>query len=77
MAQENAARFFKAVLQDRALKEKLKATTDPDSFIQIAEKQGYHFTKEELNNEIDKLSPEQFAAVINPGIAPRRHIMPR
>lgn len=77
MAQEHAARFFKAVQHDEALKQKLKVTTDPESFIKIAEGRGYHFTVEELENAIAKLSPEELAAVINPGIAPRRHIVPR
>jgi len=44
MVQENAARFFKAIQQDEALKAQLKATTDPESFIKIAENRGYHFT---------------------------------
>jgi len=77
MAQEHAARFFKAVQQDEALKQKLKATTDPETFIKIAAQRGYNFTTEELDTAIGKLSEEEFAAVINPGIAPRRHIMPR
>lgn len=77
MAQENAARFFKAVQQDEALKAKLKATNDPEAFIQIAAANGYNFTVAELDKEISKLSPEQFAAVINPGVSPRRHITPR
>ena len=77
MAQENAAQFFKAIQQDEALKAKLKAITDPESFIKIAENRGYNFTIKELETEIGKLSPEQMAAVINPGISPRRHILPR
>lgn len=77
MAQEHAARFFKAVMADEALQAKLKATTEPETFIKIAEQRGYHFTEVELDKEIEKLSPEEFAAVINPGVAPRRHIMPR
>lgn len=77
MTQENAARFFKAINQDQALKAKLKATTEPESFIKIAEERGYQFTVAELDKEISQLSSEQFAAVINPGVAPRRHIMPR
>ena len=77
MAQETAARFFKAVQQDQALKDKLKATTDPETFIKIAEGRGYHFTLEDLETAISKLSPEELATVVNPGIAPRRHIMPR
>jgi predicted ribosomally synthesized peptide with nif11-like leader len=77
MAQEHAARFFKAVQKDEALKQKLKVTTDPETFIKIAEGRGYQFTIAELENAISKLSEEELAAVINPGIAPRRHIMPR
>lgn len=77
MAQQNAARFFKAIQQDEALKHKLKATTDAEAFVKIAEGRGYQFTVAELENAISKLSAEEFAAVINPGIAPRRHIMPR
>ena len=77
MGHENAARFFKAIHQDDELQAKLKATTDPKSFIKIAQERGYSFTIEELDTEIEKLSPEELAAVVNPGIAPRRHIMPR
>lgn len=77
MAQETAARFFKVVQQDQALKDKLKATTDPETFVKIAEQSGYHFTIAELDTALGKLSEEEFAAVVNPGIAPRRHIMPR
>lgn len=77
MAQENAARFFKAIHQDDELQAKLKATTDPESFIKIAESRGYQFSVKELETEIGKLSAEEMAAVINPGIAPRLHIVPR
>lgn len=77
MAPGNAARFFKALQQDEALQSKLKLTTDPESFIKIAENRGYPFTTAELEAEISKLSPEQLAAVINPGVSPRRRIMPR
>ena len=77
MAQESAARLFKSVQQDQGLKEKLKATTDPERFVKIAEENGYHFTVKELETTISKLSEEEFAAVVNPGMAPRRHILPR
>jgi len=77
MTQEHAARFFKAVREDAALKDRLKATTDPDSFLKIAEQRGYHFTLDELEKEISEMSHEEVASVINPGVAPRRHIMPR
>lgn len=77
MTQERAASFFKAVSKDEGLKARLKATTDPESFIKIAEERGYNFTVAELDQEISKLSDEEFAAVSNPGISPRRHLVPR
>lgn len=77
MALENAARLFKTVKQDEAFKEKLKATTNPDTFVKIAEERGYSFTVEELRTEISKLSEEELASVVNPGIAPRRHLTSR
>jgi predicted ribosomally synthesized peptide with nif11-like leader len=77
MTQKNAAQLFKAVRQDQALKEKLRAADDPEEFMKIAESRGYSFTVEELKAEISKLSEEELAALINPGIAPRHHILPR
>ncbi|OUL20220.1 Nif11-like leader peptide family natural product precursor [Nostoc sp. 106C] len=77
MPQKNAAQLFKAVKQDQALKERLKATANPDAFIQIAKERGYDFTVEELEAEIDRLSEEDLAAIVNPGWGPRRHIHPR
>lgn len=77
MTQKNAAQLFKAVKQDQAFKEKLKAATDPKTFINIAKERGYDFTVEELDVEIAKLSSEELAAIVNPGVAPRTHIYPR
>ena len=77
MSQESAARFFKAIQTDHALQTKLKATDDPETFVNIAAERGYNFTVEQLQTEIEKLSHEEMAAVINPGVGPRRHIVPR
>jgi len=77
MTQENAARFFKSVQQDQGLKAKLKAITDPEIFLQIVRERGYICSLEDLDGAISKLSHEEFAAVINPGVSPRRHLMPR
>lgn len=77
MPQENAARLFQAVKKDQALQEKLKATANPEAFIKIAREGGYEFTVEELDSEIDKLSEEDLAAIVNPGWGNRRHINPR
>ena len=77
MTQEKAAQLFKAIKQDEALKAKLKATNDTDSFLTIAEQRGYHFSIEELQAELGKLSDEELAAIVNPGVSPRQHIVPR
>ncbi|MBD2681167.1 MULTISPECIES: Nif11-like leader peptide family natural product precursor [Nostoc] len=77
MTQQNAARLFEAVKRDQALQEKLKATANPEAFIKIARERGYEFTLEELDREIDKLSEEDLAAIVNPGWGTRRHLNPR
>ncbi|AFY42847.1 Nif11-like leader peptide family natural product precursor [Nostoc sp. PCC 7107] len=77
MATQNAAKFFQAVKEDQAFQQKLKATANPEAFIKIAKEGGYDFTVEELEAEIDKLSAEDLAAIVNPGWGPRRHINPR
>ncbi|MCW5315997.1 Nif11-like leader peptide family natural product precursor [Nostoc sp. KVJ3] len=77
MTQQNATRLFQAVKQDQALQQRLKATADPKAFIKIAKERGYDFTSDELDNEINKLSEEDLAAIVNPGWGTRRHINPR
>ena len=77
MTQTNAAELFKTVKQDQVLKERLKAATNPEAFIKIAKERGYDFTVKELQTEISKLSEEELAGIVNPGIAPRSHIYPR
>lgn len=77
MAQENAARLFKAVKQDQVLKAKLKATDDPETFVKIARDGGYNLTVEELETEIHKMSEEELASVVNPGMGSRMHLIPR
>ncbi|MEH2242332.1 Nif11-like leader peptide family natural product precursor [Nostoc sp.] len=77
MTQQNATRLFQAVKQDQALQQRLKATADPEAFIKIAQERGYDFTIEELDSEINKLSEEDLAGIVNPGWGIRRHINPR
>ncbi|MCC5647724.1 Nif11-like leader peptide family natural product precursor [Nostoc sp. CHAB 5824] len=77
MTQQNATRLFQAVKQDQALQQRLKATADPEAFIKIAQERGYDFSVEELDSEINKLSEEDLAGIINPGWGTRRHINPR
>ncbi|MCC5666059.1 Nif11-like leader peptide family natural product precursor [Nostoc sp. CHAB 5784] len=77
MTQQNATRLFEAVKQDQALQQRLKATANPEAFVKIAQERGYDFSVEELDNEINKLSEEDLAAIVNPGWGNRRHINPR
>jgi predicted ribosomally synthesized peptide with nif11-like leader len=77
MSKTNAAQLLKAVKQDQALKERLKAVSNPEAFIKIAKESGYDFTVEELENELSKLSEADIAAIVNPGMSPRYHIHPR
>jgi predicted ribosomally synthesized peptide with nif11-like leader len=77
MPQQHATQLLKAVKQDQALKQRLRATANPEAFIQIAKERGYDFTIDELEAELDKLSEEDLAAIVNPGWGPRRHIHPR
>ncbi|MFB2975603.1 Nif11-like leader peptide family natural product precursor [Microseira sp. BLCC-F43] len=77
MTQDCASRFFKAAQQDEALQVKLKATTEPETFIKIAADQGYHFTVEQLQAQIEKLPPEAVASMVNPGVGPRLHLVRR
>ncbi len=77
MAQQTTAQLFKAVQQDQALKERLKAASNPEAFVQIARERGYDFTVEELETSLSNLSSEELAGIMNPGLAPRFHIHPR
>lgn len=77
MTQQNATRLFEAVKQDQALQQRLKATANPEAFVKIAQERGYDFSVEELDSEINKLSEEDLAAIINPGWGNRRHLNPR
>lgn len=72
-----AAQFFKAAKQDQDLQNRLKATADPEAFVAIADQCGYHFTVSDLHEAIQQLSPAEVAAMINPGVGPRQHIIPR
>jgi predicted ribosomally synthesized peptide with nif11-like leader len=77
MTQKNAAQLFKAVKENHSLKARLKAASEPEAFIQIATLAGYEFTIEELEIELSKMPSEELAAILNPGVAPRLHIIPR
>jgi predicted ribosomally synthesized peptide with nif11-like leader len=77
MAEKVVNQFLDRVRNDKALKERLKAATNWQSCQQIAEDSGYHFTYQELEAGLNELPDEEVAAMINPGVAPRRHLSPR
>ncbi len=77
MAQDNAARLFKAVQQAQASQERQKAISNPEAFVHLAANSGYSFTVTDLETQINQLSDEEIAAIFNPGLGPRRHLTPR
>ncbi|BAZ11788.1 hypothetical protein NIES4071_36140 [Calothrix sp. NIES-4071] len=77
MSQTSVAEFLTVAKQDEGLRQKLQTAMDTRSCVNIAEDIGYDFTAEELEAELNKMSPEEVAQIINPGISPRRHIEPR
>lgn len=74
---QGAAQFFKAAKEDQALQNRLKAASDPKTVMEIAAQTGYQLTLEDLNRAIEQLSEAEVAAMINPGIGPRQHLLPR
>lgn len=77
MTVESVAQFLEKTKQDRALIKKLKAADTLDTCVKIAEEYGHTFTTEELEAGLSKLSPEDLAALVNPGVGTRLHIEPR
>jgi hypothetical protein len=74
---ENAARLIKTIHAEQDRQLRLQALQEPNTFIDLAEKQGYHFNPKNLNEDVAKLSEEAIASIWNPGIGPRRHLVRR
>ncbi len=75
--QVNAARLHKDIhaAQDRELR--LQAIQDPKTFMSLAQQQGYSLSLSNLAEELSKLSETAIAAIWNPGIGDRRHLVRR
>jgi predicted ribosomally synthesized peptide with nif11-like leader len=73
MSQATVNQFVTAVKKDPSLKAELNAAVDVESYYKIAQDHGYFFTSEELNAELDQDSQE-LAEMLNPGMAPRKHL---
>jgi predicted ribosomally synthesized peptide with nif11-like leader len=77
MSQRHAAEFFKDVQKDQALKARMQAISDPQTFIKIANDHGYSMTEAELETMINQLPESELAAILNPGVGGRQRIVPR
>jgi predicted ribosomally synthesized peptide with nif11-like leader len=74
MTKTKVTEFIQAVEQDSSLKAELIAAVDVESYYQIAKNHGYNFTSEELQAELSEQSQENLAGMVNPGMAPRKHL---
>lgn len=77
MSKQSAARQFKFVQQVEISKAQREAMAHPELFVQIAANQGYYISPEALTDQIRTMSVEELSSIVNPGIAPRRHLIPR
>lgn len=76
MTQKNVNQFFSDLRQNQALQQRLKSIRHPEIFLQVTKEFGYSFTLDDLQLIALQLPEEGLAAILNPGIAPRRHLMP-
>ena len=76
MTQASVAQFVEAAKQDLDLRKRLKTAMAASSCVEIGKDMGYDFTAKELQAELSKMSDEDVAEIVNPGVAPRRHINP-
>lgn len=77
MQERHAAELFKAVCEVQAGKFKKIAIQNADTFVNIAARHGYRFTKENLAESLTHLSDTEVAAMVNPGVGQRTRLIPR
>lgn len=77
MLHNNAAKIFKSVAEAQAVTEKQQAIARPEKIIKIARQRGYKFSKTQIKKELKQLSEEELASLLNPGVSPRHHLLPR
>jgi Nif11 domain len=75
--QSNAARFFSALEREQDLQLRQQALSDPQRFAELAQQHGYCLSLHQIAEEVDNLSSDVIAAIWNPGIGPRRHLIRR
>jgi predicted ribosomally synthesized peptide with nif11-like leader len=59
MAKESAVQFFTNVSLDEVLQERLKAASDFESLVKVAEEHGYRFTTDELQAVIEEQQSDE------------------
>ena len=69
-------RFKKKVVQANVQQERQKTLSDPKAFISMVQAKGYAFTVKDLKTQLSKLSDEEVAGILNPGIGVRQHLFP-
>lgn len=69
MAQKDVARLFRAVQGNAELRDRLNTAPDLTTFVQLAERHGYHFTVEEWQTATN-FSVEEYKCELSeiPGI---------
>ncbi len=74
---DNAARLFHSLenAQDQQLRQ--RALKNPRTFMRLAAQQGHQINLHNLEAEVARLSTEAIAAIWNPGVGPRRHLIRR
>lgn len=77
MSQRHAAELFKAVQKDHALNVRLQATSDPETFIKIANEHGYAVTESDFEEWVNHCPESDLAALFNPGVGGRQRLIPR
>ncbi len=63
MPEEQLKAFWEAVQTDTSLQEKLRAATDADSIVRIANKAGFEITADEVKEAQSEMSDEQLDGV--------------
>jgi hypothetical protein len=74
---DNAAKLFKKLQAEQDLQLRTKALENPTTFVRLAEEQGYRINPKSLTEDLKTLTDEAIAAIWNPGIGPRRHLIRR
>lgn len=73
----NAAHLFSTLQQDQDRQLRQQALDDPERFIDLAKQQGYQLSIHQIEDQIVALTAEAVAAIWNPGIGARRHLIRR